>query len=497
MKKLFLKLRYLLLAIVMLLACYTYVNFVGDEYVCPFINYNMSEDGASPVVEIEDGGKDTLEVLYIHTEGDTAYVRLRSKNPGRALLTVKSGENESSMRVLYVHKNGVITCDDYFGDFTGSFTARVGLAVYIAILLMDLIIMYRRGLRKNLYLSRNILTCGLIIFMAGSLLLNLMDLVAVQRMGIMDVFGSFLEHLQTFAIITMPLAVMMAILATVSNIRLLKREGRTWTNMLAIFLSLLLVIATFTPVTVTYILQNSKVIDVHEYTGIGRFIGMFIEYTAGIIVVYFECILAGSIILSVRAARHIPAFDKDYILILGCQMKKDGTPTKLLQSRIDRAVEFAKMQKDATGKDLIYVPTGGQGKNEVVSEAEAMKNYLVSQGISEDSIIMEDKATNTYENFKYSVALIKETSGMKAPKIAFSTTNYHVFRSGFLAARQHIKTEGIGSKTRSYFFINAFIREFIATVYYKVKTHLLVFSVLMLINVAVTVMTYVSNVILS
>lgn len=497
MKKLFLKLRYLLLAIVMLLACYTYVYFVGDEYVCPFINHSTSEDGASPVVEIEDGGKDTLEVLYIHTEGDTAYVRLRSKNPGRALLTVKSGENESSMRVLYVHKNGVITCDDYFGDFTGSFTARVGLAVYIAILLMDLIIMYRRGLRKNLYLSRNILTCGLIIFMAGSLLLNLLDLITVQRMGIMDVFGSFLEHLQTFAIITMPVAVLMAILATVSNIRLLKREGRTWTNMLAIFLSLLLVIATFTPVTVTYILQNSKVIDVHEYTGIGRFIGMFIEYTAGIIVVYFECILAGSIILSVRAARHIPAFDKDYILILGCQMKKDGTPTKLLQSRIDRAVEFAKMQKDATGKDLIYVPTGGQGKNEVVSEAEAMKNYLVSQGISEDSIIMEDMATNTYENFKYSVALIKETSGMKAPKIAFSTTNYHVFRSGFLAARQHIKTEGIGSKTRSYFFINAFIREFIATVYYKVKTHLLVFSVLMLINVAVTVMTYVSNVILS
>lgn len=497
MKKLFLKLRYLLLAIVMLLACYTYVYFVGDEYVCPFINHSTSEDGASPVVEIEDGRKDTLEVLYIHTEGDTAYVRLRSKNPGRALLNVKSGENESSMRVLYVHKNGVITCDDYFGDFTGSFTARVGLAVYIAILLMDLIIMYRRGLRKNLYLSRNILTCGLIIFMAGSLLLNLLDLITVQRMGIMDVFGSFLEHLQTFAIITMPVAVLMAILATVSNIRLLKREGRTWTNMLAIFLSLLLVIATFTPVTVAYILQNSKVIDVHEYTGIGRFIGMFIEYTAGIIVVYFECILAGSIILSVRAARHIPAFDKDYILILGCQMKKDGTPTKLLQSRIDRAVEFAKMQKDATGKDLIYVPTGGQGKNEVVSEAEAMKNYLVSQGISEDSIIMEDMATNTYENFKYSVALIKETSGMKAPKIAFSTTNYHVFRSGFLAARQHIKTEGIGSKTRSYFFINAFIREFIATVYYKVKTHLLVFSVLMLINVAVTVMTYVSNVILS
>ena len=477
MKKLFLKLRYLLLAIVMLLACYVYVYFAGDEYVCPVTNFRMLEDGAVPVAVIDDGGQDTLEILYLHIEGDTAYVKVRSKNPGRAFLTVISGDEETSTAVLYVHKNGVITHDDYFGDFTGSFIARVGLAVYLAILLMDLIIMYRRGLRKNLYLSRNILTCG--------------------RMGILDVFGNFMSYLQTFAIFTMPIAVLMAVLATVSNIRLLQREGRTWTNMLAIFLSLLLVIATFTPATVTYILQNSTLIDVHQYTGTGRFIGMFIENTAGIIVVYFECILAGSIILSIRAARHIPAFDKDYILILGCQMRKDGTPTKLLQSRIDRAVEFANMQKNATGKDIIFVPTGGKGKSEVISEAEAIKRYLVSQDIPESSIITEDKATNTYENFQKSVELIKKTSGRKAPKIAFSTTNYHVFRAGFLAARQHIKAEGIGSKTKSYFFINAFIREFIATVYYKLKTHFLVFAVLMMINVAVTLMTYVSNVILS
>ena len=155
------------------------------------------------------------------------------------------------------------------------------------------------------------------------------------------------------------------------------------------------------------------------------------------------------------------------------------------------------MQKNATGKDIIFVPTGGKGKGEVISEAESIKRYLVSQDIPESSIITEDKATNTYENFQKSVELIKKTSGRKAPKIAFSTTNYHVFRAGFLAARQHIKAEGIGSKTKSYFFINAFIREFIATVYYKLKTHFLVFAVLMMINVAVTLMTYVSNVLLS
>jgi uncharacterized SAM-binding protein YcdF (DUF218 family) len=295
----------------------------------------------------------------------------------------------------------------------------------------------------------------------------------------------------------MPLAVIMAILATISNIRLLQKEGRTWRNMLAIILSLMLCIATITPVTVSYFLQNSRWIDVHQWTGTGRFIGMFLENTAGIIVVYFECILAGSIILGIRAARHIPSFDKDYIIIHGCQIRKDGTLTKLLQSRADRAIEFAEMQKKATGKDIIFMPSGGKGSDEVTTEAQAIANYLRSLGIPESSIILEDKSTNTYENFKNSVEIIKSVSDRKSPKIAFATTNYHVFRAGLLAARLHIKAEGIGSKTKSYFWVNAFIREFIATVYYKLRTHILVLSVLMLINVVVTLMTYISNVVLS
>ena len=362
---------------------------------------------------------------------------------------------------------------------------------------MDLIIMYRRGLRKNLYLSRNILTCGLIIFMSGSFLMHLINLISIPRMGLYEILGSFMNFLETFAIFTMPVAVVMAILATISNMNLLRKEGRTWRNMLAIILSILLCIATVTPAFVSYILQSSTLIDVHNWRGTGRFIGMFIENTAGIIVVYFECILAGSIVLGIKAARHIPSFDKDYIIIHGCQIRKDGTLTKLLQSRADRAVEFAEMQKKATGKDIIFMPSGGKGSDEVISEAEAVSNYLKSRGIPESSIILEGKSTNTYENFRNSIEIIKKAGGKKAPKIAFATTNYHVFRAGLLAARLHIKAEGIGSRTKSYYWVNAFIREFIATVYYKLRTHILVLAVLMLINVVVTLMTYISNVVLS
>ena len=56
-------------------------------------------------------------------------------------------------------------------------------------------------------------------------------------------------------------------------------------------------------------------------------------------------------------------------------------------------------------------------------------------------------------------------------KIAFSTTNYHVYRAGAIAQEQGINVEGIGAKTRTYFWINAFIREFIATIVTNIKTH--------------------------
>lgn len=497
MKKLFLKLRYLLLAIFMIIACYIYVLFVGNEYLCEITCRTDIPRSSEPVVCIDDEGKDTLEVTHSRFDGDLAYVRVRSKNPGRAYVYVMMGEESSSISVLYVHKNGIITSGDYFGDFTGSYIVRVALAIYLAVLLMDLIIMYRRGLKKNLYLSRNILVCGLIIFMSGNFLMTLTNLLLIPKIGLYEMLGSFMNFFESFAFFTMPLAVVMAVLATVSNIRLLQKEGRTWRNMLAIFLSLLLCVATLTPLTVSYILQTSTVIDVHRWTGTGRFIGMFIENAAGIIVAYFECILAGTIILGIRAARHIPAFDKDYIIIHGCQIRKDGTLTKLLQSRADRAIEFAEMQKKATGKDIIFIPSGGKGNNEIISEAEAISNYLKSRGIPDSSIILEDKSTSTYENLRNSINIIKEKSGKTSPKIAFATTNYHVFRAGLLAARLRIKAEGIGSKTKSYYWINAFIREFIATVYYKLRTHILILAVLMMINVAVTLMTYISNVVLS
>ena len=91
-----------------------------------------------------------------------------------------------------------------------------------------------------------------------------------------------------------------------------------------------------------------------------------------------------------------------------------------------------------------------------------MRQYLLEQGVPEERIIQEDRSTDTRENMAFSKEKIWEVD--PNGKVAFATTNYHVFRAGIIATSENIKVEGIGSKTRSYYWINAFIREFIATI---------------------------------
>ena len=230
--------------------------------------------------------------------------------------------------------------------------------------------------------------------------------------------------------------------------------------------------------------------DVHNERGIALYVALFVEALVSAAVAYLECVLVGTVVLGFKAAHRMPSFDKDYILIHGCQIRKDGTLTNLLKGRADRAVEFARMQKDAAGKDIVFVPSGGQGSDEVITEAAAISNYLKSIGIPEKQILLEDKSVNTYENLRNAAKLIEARGG---GNVAFSTTNYHVLRTGLLATALGLRYEGIGSPTKSYFWINAFIREFIATLYSERKSHLRTVAILTVLILLMVGMMYVSN----
>ena len=164
---------------------------------------------------------------------------------------------------------------------------------------------------------------------------------------------------------------------------------------------------------------------------------------------------------------------------------------ELLKGRADKAIEFGKMQKENSGKEIIYIPSGGKGNDEVISEAEAIRNYLLEQGISKDNIIIENKSTSTKENMKFSKEKINNIK--KDSKIIFSTTNYHVFRSGVIANNEGIECEGIGSKTKWYFYTNSLLREFFANLITERGKHFVLITSINIALLALVLIGYFYN----
>ena len=93
-------------------------------------------------------------------------------------------------------------------------------------------------------------------------------------------------------------------------------------------------------------------------------------------------------------------------------------------------------------------------------------------------ILTETKSRNTLENMSFSGEMIREKN--PEGKVLFATSSYHVFRSGILAKRAGLTAEGIGSRTRWWFWPNAFIRETAGLLHKRWKQELL-FLVMLLI----------------
>ena len=481
---------FLILAVLIAVFGYIYIRAVGNEYTYVRNDINTSF-GITDVMTEEEHGK--IEIISWEVNDKCFTARLRSVAPGRVYLSFVAKEHPS-IGVFYVHNNGVITSEQFFGDCTGSNAVYVCILIYLLLILVYLFVKYITLEKRSFYSYDNVLYLGLIIFAFFFIFAVIIGIY--KKGGIYGIFQHAIGSSEYFVLITFPLVIATTVFVTISNIKLIRKEGRTWKNMLGVILGLLLGFGAILPYKISDILQQTRIIDVHNGSSIAHFFEIFIVSAIFSIDAYLECILLGTIITGIKTAKHVPKFNKDFIIINGCQIRKDGTLTPLLQGRVDRAIWFAKMQKERVGRPIVFVPSGGKGTDEMLSEAEAMKRYLISQGIEEKDILAETKSTTTEENFKYSHELIRKYHGSDFFNLAFSTTNYHVFRSGMLAHELGIRIEGIGSKTKRYYWINAFVREYIATIVKEKKTHLLITAILVLINLIGSILMYITEVVL-
>ena len=87
----------------------------------------------------------------------------------------------------------------------------------------------------------------------------------------------------------------------------------------------------------------------------------------------------------------------------------------------------------------------------------------------EEDIIIENKSRTTNENLRFSHNLMKPNS-----RFCIVTNSYHVYRALVLAKRQGLQCTGYGAKTKWYFTLNAFVREFIAYLVITKKMQMIV-----------------------
>lgn len=451
---------------------------------------NVILESSKRNIDVSPG--DILQVEQKELYNGKLSLKLRAVGAGKVYVDVSKSGNYYFSDVFYVHPTGYITFNSYFGKSNGDFVIPLAAALFLTVVLYAFIQELKANIRHSFYQYKNVTYLALIIF-TSFLIFNQISIV-FNYQGLIQTIRTILGTAELFAGLALPLILVVSVYVTVSNIRLMRKEGRNWRNMLGCMLGILVIAGTILPMIVSDMLQQTTIVNVHNEQGTAMYIEEAFSASFSIAIAYLECVLVGTIVFAVKAARHIPTFDKDYILILGCQIRKDGTLTKLLQSRADRAVEFAEMQREATGKEITFVPSGGQGSDEVMPEAQAIRNYLLSIGIPDERILPEDKSVNTLENLNNSMEIIKAHSDNSEPKVAFSTTNYHVFRAGMLAARQGFHMDGIGSLTKRYFWINAFVREFVATLVSERKTHVITMAMLSVAMIIMVIMFHSSNI---
>ena len=132
-------------------------------------------------------------------------------------------------------------------------------------------------------------------------------------------------------------------------------------------------------------------------------------------------ITGGTIARSAEGSDHPEA---DYLIVLGCQVQ--GTvPSRMLRQRINAAAEYLNTYPRAKG-----IVSGGQGPGEGISEAACMYEYLTAAGIDPERILLEDQATSTMENLRYSRMLMEPDS-----TAAIVSNEFHLYRAGEMAAQ--------------------------------------------------------------
>lgn len=207
-------------------------------------------------------------------------------------------------------------------------------------------------------------------------------------------------------------------------------------------------------------------------------------------VVLYLLLVAYNFLVNLALYQLVPRqYNQDYLIVLGAGLYNGETVSPLLASRINRAIQFAQKQVAKGHKMPKLIMSGGQGKDEKISEAQAMKEYALARGIAPSDILCEDKSKNTYQNMLFSAKVAAKDYGSNDYQAKFFSNNYHIFRASLFARAAGLNANGVGSYTRFYFLPNAIVREFAGILVMNKKRHLIMIALILAVFILLALLT--------
>lgn len=170
-------------------------------------------------------------------------------------------------------------------------------------------------------------------------------------------------------------------------------------------------------------------------------------------------LLIGLMLYVTVREKNVPAAnpeDTQAMIVLGAQVKADGSLSVQLQWRLDKALEMYGVHPQP------MVVCGSKGTDEPVAEARAMHDYLIANGVPESDILMDESSFNTRENLANARRLLPE----EVSRVLIVTSDYHLPRALALAADTGFDASGVGSPIKAEYWLKNHFREGLAWVKY-------------------------------
>ena len=181
---------------------------------------------------------------------------------------------------------------------------------------------------------------------------------------------------------------------------------------------------------------------------------------SGTIILAIGIVLCTVASVQMLSAANNKSHEAKVVVVLGCGLDhQTGTiPSLMLASRLNAAVEYLDENPEA-----VCVVTGGQGKNENVTEASAERKYLIGKGVAQGRILLEDKSTNTEENLSFAKEILLQ-NGITDTEIAVATNEFHMLRSLDIAKSAGFTPSACSAPTNGRLLGMMWIREMVAVV---------------------------------